>query len=126
MQLYHGLPSRRVGQQSGQRTVSAEPVGAAHPLTDESAAGHALTALRRDRLVHSWQNTGTGFDIVVGRGTVRLGLLDPAGVLRLADQLRRDEVTIVGGGYALGYRTVRYNLSDGRFAARHDNRAGRL
>jgi hypothetical protein len=93
--------------------------------TGEAAAEHALAALRRDRLVHSWHNTGTGFAIVVGRGTVGLSALDPPTVLLLAEQLRRDKVTIVGRPYPMGHRTTRYELSDGRFADRHDGRVGR-
>jgi hypothetical protein len=43
----------------------------------------------------------------------------------LASALRRDKVTVIGRGYPIMYRTTRYDLSDGRFADRHDGRVGR-
>jgi hypothetical protein len=91
----------------------------------EAAAEDALAALRRDRLVHSWESTGASFEIVVGRGTVGLSALTAPSVLLLAEHLRRDKVTLVGRGYAMGHRTTRYDLSDGRFADRYDSRRDR-
>lgn len=91
----------------------------------EAAAEDALAALRRHRLIHSWEATGTDFAIVVGRGTVGLSELDPSGVVLLAEHLRRDKVTLVGRGYPMGHRTTRYDLSDGRFADRYDSRRDR-
>jgi hypothetical protein len=105
--------------------VSAERDGAGHRVAAEMAAEYALAALRRDRLVHSWQSTGTSFDIVVGRDSVGLGALGPSSVVLLAEQLRRDKVGIVGRGYPMGPRTTRYDLSDGRFADRYDSRRDR-
>lgn len=95
-------------------------------LDPEDAAEDALAALRRQRLVHSWQATEQGtYDVLVGRGTVGAMPLDPAGVLTLAAMLRRDRVSLSGRGYPMGYRTTRYDLSDGRFLDRYDSRVGR-
>lgn len=94
-------------------------------VSGEAAAEHALAALRRDRLIHSWQNNGGSLEIVVGRGTVGLSPLEAPGVVLLAEHLRRDKVTLVGRGYPVGHRTTRYDLSDGRFADRYDSRRDR-
>jgi hypothetical protein len=39
--------------------VSAELIGPGDQVIGEAAAEHALAALRRDRLIHSWQSTGS-------------------------------------------------------------------
>lgn len=119
----------------------------------EAGTEDALAALQRVHLIRSWRRRGTTpgshstipsdihtdlhsaipsdlrtgrvYEVVVGRGTVRVQNPDASGVLRLAHQLRRDRVTVVGTGYPMGYRTVRYPLSDGRFADRHDSRVDR-
>jgi hypothetical protein len=102
--------------------VSPEPIKASDAA---AAADHALAALRRDHLIHSWQHNGTSYEVVVGRGTIEIPPLEAADVPQLAEELRRDRVTILGSGYPMGYKTIRYDLSDGRFADRHDSRFGR-
>lgn len=105
----------------------------AHPGNDESdltdthaAAAQALAGLRRTRLIRSWHTTSSGgYAVVVGRGTVRLPVLDATTVVHLADVLRRDKISGVGPSYPIGHRTTRYPLSDGRFDDRHDSRHGR-
>lgn len=97
-----------------------QPTGAATADTD--APDHALVTLRREQLIRSWSRNDHGnydIDIVVGRGTVGLAAMSPAAATVLAGTLRRDQVTLVGPGYPLGHRTVRYNLSDGRVTDRH-------
>jgi hypothetical protein len=46
-------------------------------------------------------------------------------VPQLAEELRRDRIIILRSGYPMGYKTIRYDLSDGRFADRHGSRFGR-
>jgi hypothetical protein len=92
---------------------------------ENSVAEDALVALRRAGLIRSWEMNGASFVVVVGRGTVSVAAIDAPGVLHLASVLRRDKVTVVGRGYPVMYRTTRYDLSDGRFADRHDGRVGR-
>ncbi|MCI2422482.1 hypothetical protein MOQ72_34150 [Saccharopolyspora sp. K220] len=86
---------------------------------------HILTWLRRDKLIHSWEHTDDGIDVVVGRGTIRLPPQDPSEIAPLAARLRRDTIATLGTGYPMGHRTTRYDLSDGRFADRHDSRIDR-
>lgn len=104
-------------------------MSAASTATDgwiaDAAAQDALVALRRADLIRSWDTDGASFAVVVGRGTVSVPALDAPGVLHLARMLWRDKVTVVGRGYPIMYRTTRYDLSDGRFADRHDGRVGR-
>jgi hypothetical protein len=95
-----------------------QPAGAA-------AAEAALAELRRVHLIYAWQATGNDFEVTVGRGTISIDPLGAAGVLRLAVALRRDRVTGLGRGYPAGHRTTRYELSDGRFADRHESCLGR-
>lgn len=88
---------------------------------------NTLVTLRREQLIRSWSRNDHGnYDIVVGRGTVALAAMSPAAATVLAGTLRRDQVTVVGPGYPLGHRTVRYNLSDGRVTERHGSRVDRL
>ncbi|HET9144023.1 hypothetical protein [Actinophytocola sp.] len=95
-------------------------------LTDaHRAADRALVGLRRAGLIRSWQTDDGGYAVLVGRGTVRLPFLDVAGVVQFAAVLHRDKVSVVRPGYPIGHRTIRYRLSDGRFADRHDSRAAR-
>lgn len=92
----------------------------------DDAAEDTLAALRRNRLVLSWNTTDAGtYDVLVGRGTVDVGVLDADGVLALAASLRRDRVTLVGRGRLMGHRWTQYELSDGRHLDRHDGRHGR-
>lgn len=104
--------------------MSAQSIGA-DDRGEGTAAEDALVVLRRAGLIRSWETTGASFVVVVGRGTVSVPALDAPGVLQLARALRRDKVTVVGRGYPIMYRTTRYDLSDGRFADRHDGRVGR-
>jgi hypothetical protein len=94
-------------------------------VIDEAAADHALAGLRRRGLIRSWQCADERFEVVVGRGSMRVARLDAASAVDLAAVLRRDRVTVVSRGVRVGHRWTRYRLSDGRFADRHDGRQGR-
>lgn len=111
------MPSRQ------QQPSSAQPDS---PPVDVDSAQDALAALGRGHLIRSWTVADTGFDILVGRGTVSIDPMDPASVLWLATTLRRDRITVVGKPYPMGSRTRRYNLSDGRFADHYSGRHDRF